>query len=263
MFSQFRKELVRKQTKLLNALQTGAQTDEIEYTTEEAIESKLEHEDEPEVYQFVLDQDQSLKLEVDDDQPQDEDELEDEIEALDECSMQMDFTTLTVTPLKTNDTIYQCDNCAFFGYSKAELTKHTTMHCSARTVIVLEECDASSGQEDSDIKPTYVCDMCQAEFKKRHLLNRHVRLKHTVKERQYACKHCDKSFFNGSNLKKHEESHNQKNLPCEFCDKLFTCMNNLRSHLYYHAEPKFHCSYEGCDKKFFMKKLLTAHLNVS
>lgn len=40
-------------------------------------------------------------------------------------------------------------------------------------------------------------------------------------------------------------------------------MNNLRTHLYYHAEPKFLCTAEGCGKKFFMRKLLKAHMNVS
>lgn len=54
------------------------------------------------------------------------------------------------------------------------------------------------------------------------------------------------------------------NLFCvlEFCGKLFSCMNNLRTHLYYHQEPKFICEFEGCDKKFFMRKLLKAHMNV-
>jgi hypothetical protein len=40
-------------------------------------------------------------------------------------------------------------------------------------------------------------------------------------------------------------------------------MNNLRTHLYIHAEPKFVCEFEQCGKKFFMRKLLKAHMNVS
>lgn len=40
------------------------------------------------------------------------------------------------------------------------------------------------------------------------------------------------------------------------------CMNNLRTHLYYHYEPKFICEFENCDKRFFMRKLLKAHMNV-
>lgn len=48
----------------------------------------------------------------------------------------------------------------------------------------------------------------------------------------------------------------------EFCGKLFSCMNNLRTHLYYHSDPKFVCEFDGCGKKFFMRKLLKAHMNV-
>lgn len=51
-------------------------------------------------------------------------------------------------------------------------------------------------------------------------------------------------------------------MPCEYCGKLFSCLNNLRTHLYYHSEPKFICEFEGCGKKFFMRKLLKAHINV-
>ena len=40
----------------------------------------------------------------------------------------------------------------------------------------------------------FFCEMCGLKFDKRHLLNRHVKIKHTVKERRYKCsnKDCDK-----------------------------------------------------------------------
>lgn len=87
-------------------------------------------------------------------------------------------------------------------------------------------------------------------------------MKHTEKERSHQCTTCSKSFFTISTLKKHIESHRAKDMPCEFCGKLFSCMNNLRTHLYYHQDPKFECDFEGCGKKFFMRKLLRAHMNV-
>jgi hypothetical protein len=52
------------------------------------------------------------------------------------------------------------------------------------------------------------------------------------------------------------------NFPGEFCGKLFSCMNNLRTHLYYHSEPKFICDFPNCDKKFYMRKRLRAHVKV-
>jgi aspartate carbamoyltransferase regulatory subunit len=57
-------------------------------------------------------------------------------------------------------------------------------------------------------------------------------------------------------------SPNPPALPCEYCGKLFSCLNNLRTHLYYHAEPKFVCDFDGCGKKFFMRKLLKSHIKV-
>lgn len=50
----------------------------------------------------------------------------------------------------------------------------------------------------------------------RHLLNRHIKLKHTEKERIHFCSAptCNKSFFTISTLKKHVESHRTKDMPC-------------------------------------------------
>lgn len=112
------------------------------------------------------------------------------------------------------------------------------------------------------VKREFNCDLCGKQFDKRHILNRHIRLKHSEKERTHPCTICNKSFFTNSDLKKHFESHQGKVMPCEFCGKLFSCMNNLRTHLVYHQEPKFSCTFEGCNKKFFARKLLRAHTKV-
>lgn len=40
-------------------------------------------------------------------------------------------------------------------------------------------------------------------------------------------------------------------------------MNNLRTHLYYHSDPKFICDFPNCDKKFYMRKRLRAHVKAS
>ena len=111
-------------------------------------------------------------------------------------------------------------------------------------------------------KTEFNCDSCGKQFEKRHIMNRHIRLKHSEKERKHPCTVCNKSFFTNSDLKKHFESHQGKIMPCEFCGKLFSCMNNLRTHLVYHQDPKFSCTFEGCNKKFFARKLLRAHTKV-
>jgi uncharacterized Zn-finger protein len=138
-----------------------------------------------------------------------------------------------------------CDICSRYFEEKMDMESH------------MLKCHMKS-------EPTsFYCEYCSKEFMRRHLLNRHIKLKHTEKQRSHPCPTCNKSFFTISTLKKHIESHGLKNMPCEFCGKLFSCMNNLRTHLYYHSEPKFVCEIENCGKKFYMRKLLKAHLNVS
>ena len=65
----------------------------------------------------------------------------------------------------------------------------------------------------------FYCEFCSQEFEKRHLLNRHIKLKHTEKERSHHCPTCTKSFYTISTLKKHVESHREKDMPCEYCGK--------------------------------------------
>lgn len=139
-----------------------------------------------------------------------------------------------------------CDLCPFGAFFKYDLEQHMKTH--QRKVKEIEK---------------YFCETCGLEFQRRFHLNAHRRAKHTVKERIHQCAICEKSFFTAENLKKHAESHEARDKPCEFCGKLFTCMNNLRTHLYYHASPKFICDFPNCDKKFYMKKRLRAHLKVS
>jgi KRAB domain-containing zinc finger protein len=140
--------------------------------------------------------------------------------------------------------LYYCDICGFQDVTeKEDLEYHMLSHMRS-------------------VEQSFFCEYCSKEFSRKHLLNRHIKLKHTEKQRTHKCPTCNKSFFTISTLKKHVESHGTKHMPCEFCGKLFSCMNNLRTHLYYHAEPKFICEIENCGKKFYMRKLLKAHLNV-
>ncbi|CRK93151.1 CLUMA_CG006464, isoform A [Clunio marinus] len=138
---------------------------------------------------------------------------------------------------------FKCDICSYVSCFKIEMENHMLNHIKHEPQL-------------------FYCEFCSKDFGKRHLLNRHIKLKHMQKERLHPCPTCNKSFFTISTLKKHIESHRDKDMPCEFCGKLFSCMNNLRTHLYYHSEPKFVCTFEACGKKFFMRKLLRAHVNV-
>lgn len=139
-----------------------------------------------------------------------------------------------------------CDSCDFSSFFKQDLQNHMKSHLTKRKYF----------KESNE----FYCENCGLKFNKKFHLNAHVKAKHTEKVRNHVCGVCGKGFYSSENLKKHVESHNQKQLPCEFCGKLFSCINNLRTHLYYHNEPKFVCDFEGCDKKFFMRKRLRSHM---
>ncbi|KAL7013561.1 hypothetical protein ACKWTF_015466 [Chironomus riparius] len=139
---------------------------------------------------------------------------------------------------------YFCDLCGFASFFRCDLEQHMKVHV----------------KKSIKQQQTFYCESCGLEFNKKFHLNAHVRAKHTEKVRSHLCHICNKAFFSTENLKKHVESHNDKDMPCEFCGKLFSCINNLRTHLYYHSDPKFICDVEGCGKKFYMRKRLRAHM---
>lgn len=159
-----------------------------------------------------------------------------------------------------------CDLCSYSSFFKFDMEQHVV------------KVHVKRHQKEAQ---KYFCEICGMKFDKRFHLNAHSRSKHSAKERIHKCPTCEKckkletsyrqteilkylfsAFFSSENLKKHTESHGPKEMPCEFCGKLFSCMNNLRTHLYYHSDPKFICDFPNCDKKFYMRKRLRAHLKV-
>lgn len=246
MFNQFRKEITRKQKRLYEALNERELQDQETYEfTEIDVATNIKGT----INEFI---DCDIKKEEFSRFEDDYQNVSDNIEYLDDCIEYIAPSTNQSIQYTIDDPDkdeFVCDLCSFEAKSKKEIMLHIkNCHISMRRLNPLN---------------SFTCEMCDASFEKRHLLNRHVRLKHTEKERKYQCKICKKSFFNNSTLKKHAESHSEKNKPCEHCGKLFSCMNNLRTHLYYHSEPKFACQIVGCEKKFFMRKLLRSHMNVS
>jgi uncharacterized Zn-finger protein len=73
--------------------------------------------------------------------------------------------------LMMSSEVLYCDKCEFMSEVKEDLEQHLNEH--------LEK---------------FCCEICGLSFSKRHLLNRHNRHKHTVKERKYQCSSqgCDK-----------------------------------------------------------------------
>lgn len=99
-------------------------------------------------------------------------------------------------------TTRKCQNCPFTTKTRKSLNKHS--YAAHTQNFSCDKCDYVSSIKtdlESHIKShkteesqTYFCEICGMEFGKRHLMNRHVKIKHTIKERRFRCENggCDK-----------------------------------------------------------------------
>ena len=67
-----------------------------------------------------------------------------------------------------------------------------------------------------------------------------------------------------SSEKKAESSQPEKkgNHTCDKCGKTFKLVRVLKEHMNIHGEPKFHCDFKDCNRKFHLKANLKAHRDV-
>lgn len=76
---------------------------------------------------------------------------------------------------------------------------------------------------------------------------------------------CNKSYLKMSKLIEHSRSHtNNRPFVCGLCDKSFLRNGHLTRHMStsHINEKEFHCSFDGCTKKFNLKHHLNRHLKV-
>lgn len=126
---------------------------------------------------------------------------------------------------KPTNSVLSCSKCNFIGKSKKLLRQHENEAHQIVKSFFCDKCEFSVNSKEalerhmkSHMKrnsKSFLCGICGLNFIKLHLLNRHIKYKHTsMKERNYSCTFdgCEKSFFTVSALKKHSESHNLKEL---------------------------------------------------
>ena len=81
----------------------------------------------------------------------------------------------------------------------------------------------------------------------------------TKKERNFACKNCDKNFRSQAKLNKHnKEDHPDAKMVCEVCKKQFSTYNAWYKHKQQHFQLPHECSF--CSKKFQFPYLLKQHM---
>uniref|UniRef100_A0A7S3JGI9 C2H2-type domain-containing protein n=1 Tax=Euplotes harpa TaxID=151035 RepID=A0A7S3JGI9_9SPIT len=80
---------------------------------------------------------------------------------------------------------------------------------------------------------------CTKQFNKGWSILDHVRMHENI--RPFKCEHCDKSFTQKCNLKKHNRKHlvaklkDRKRFKCSVCEKGFTERYNLKAHIEKHV----------------------------
>lgn len=107
----------------------------------------------------------------------------------------------------------------------------------------------------------YKCDQCEGSFTSQVYLNAHKRYHN--KERAYICSYCGKGFITTSDLNHHEKIHKEtRNYACKQCPKAFKTSSDLYKHkMCVHGDKnqwKHVCKY--CDKRFPLKINLDTHV---
>ncbi|XP_061724500.1 zinc finger protein 721-like [Cydia pomonella] len=118
---------------------------------------------------------------------------------------------------------------------------------------------------------TYMCDLCDQLFKKKHSLIRHVKAhqradpemlpRHSSKKVFY-CDICQKQFFQSGHFNRHIRTHTgTKPHVCNICKKEFVRMDCLEIHKRIHTGQKpYSCKF--CEKKFTQRHNLTRHVRI-
>ncbi|KAH8394423.1 hypothetical protein KR222_005008, partial [Zaprionus bogoriensis] len=108
----------------------------------------------------------------------------------------------------------------------------------------------------------FKCSECQRCFKRRRLLDNHVKSVHR-KLRDLSCEHCAASFSDPISLKKHLLCHTgAKPYSCQICGKEFSRAENRDIHHFVHSMRKPYACHV-CGEDFMRKQQLLQHIRAT
>jgi hypothetical protein len=171
-------------------------------------------------------------------------------------------------------TKYSCDLCLFKSYGKYEIRSHIMIHhlpLEMRKEFKCDECESvlttlsslkiHKQHKHSNQKP-HTC-FCGKSYALKETLKSHIKNVHNL-ERRYKCTVCLKGFNSQPRLNDHflnSHTEEKQKIPCDKCNKVFNSLRNLHTHKIYHEPKTLKCSFENCDKTFYIKKNLREHEN--
>lgn len=170
---------------------------------------------------------------------------------------------------------FYCDQCTYSCYFKTKIARHLLKHIPKfhRELFSCTEvgCQFVCSRKDAlkahiltihqtDRLKSFLCSHCNKTFFNKSQLNIHMRAVHE-KEKNYTCSLCGKSFFNAKDLSMHEVRHFEKKEKCSKCEALFFCRVDLNRHFKNkHTAAEIKCIHENCERKFHTNAKLKEHV---
>ncbi|OXA45201.1 Zinc finger protein 62 [Folsomia candida] len=115
-----------------------------------------------------------------------------------------------------------------------------------------------------NVEPKFECTFCDAKFKEKHGLHRHI-VSH-VGEKHYPCGKCGVAFGSSGALRNHQFSHpTDKSFPCHFCSKTYKRQGDRHAHvlLAHPTTPHVPSDCPTCGKTFRNGTFLRKHVRLN
>lgn len=186
-----------------------------------------------------------------------------------------------------NQPRYSCAICSRTFVALSHLKMHEVTHSTSAT-----SCTSTSvNLAPSNMDKTFTCDLCQASFRYRTLLERHRRIHEIGQEKPYSCPRCFMRFETRNLYNHHAKTHKvgkervvgsnailpiesiASNLggstmpgksmtiyPCDSCSKQFTTAESLATHKSVHKSRPLVC--DVCGKGFTHRKYYVVHQRI-
>ena len=106
------------------------------------------------------------------------------------------------------------------------------------------------------------CDRCDLTFDSHTKMKKHKVLAHGSIFKiptKYTCDICGRTYKNGTLLRTHILTHNDKDIICDFCGMGFNSVKRLNDHSIVHMPKTIKCTFDNCDCMFATEKKLKVH----
>nr|XP_034838392.1 zinc finger protein 502-like [Maniola hyperantus] len=104
-------------------------------------------------------------------------------------------------------------------------------------IVTTENMEPSYSGNDIKETSSYICDVCQHQFKRKNLLVKHI-MAHSI-EKPFTCKLCQYKCKYNSHLLRHMRTHTgEKPFACNLCHYKFRCKSHLVEHIRTHTGEK-------------------------